>query len=197
MEKRTFEQRYQENDIPWNRDHPDFNLMNILEDIHLDPCSVLDLGCGTGINAVWLARHGFEVTGLDLSPTAITMAKERAGGENADIHFLAGDFLQTALPAGFDLVFDRGCFHSIDSEDRKSRAAERIAQLLNEDGLWISLIGNADDVPREIGPPTLSAAEICRIVEPYFEILSLTAGYFGGGQPDPPKAWIVVLKKRP
>lgn len=197
MEKQTFEQRYQDRDIPWDREYPDYNLINMAADIPLDPCRVLDLGCGTGINSVWLAQHGFDVTGLDLSPTAVSMAEKRASAQEASIHFIVGDFLQTELSGRFDLVFDRGCFHSFDSEDLKSTCAARIAASLAEDGLWISLIGNADDTPREIGPPTLSAADICRLVEPYFEILSLTAGYFGGGQDAPPKAWVAVMKKRP
>ncbi len=196
MKERTFEQRYQENDIPWDRDHADYNLINIVEDVPLDPCTVLDLGCGTGINSIWLAKHDFKVTGLDLSPTAIAKAKERASSEHLDIDFLADDFLQAELAGDFDLVFDRGCFHCIDSEDDKIKFAKKVAANLNNDGLWLSMIGNADDVAREVGPPTMSAAEICRVVEPHFTILSLTAGYFGGEQSDPPKAWIGVMKKR-
>lgn len=196
MSEKSFEERYQNNDIPWDRDHADYNLINIVEDIPLEPCKVLDLGCGTGINSVWLAKHEFEVTGLDLSPTAIEKAQARATEENLDIHFLAADFLQVDLPTGFDLVFDRGCFHCFDTDADKTECAKRIAELLNEEGLWLSIIGNADDKPREVGPPTLSASDVARIVEPHFEILSLTAGYFGGEQPDPPKAWVVGMRKR-
>lgn len=198
MSNRTFEERYQENNIPWDHDAADENLIRIVEEFELRPCTVLDLGCGTGVNAVWLAQQGFGVTGLDLSPTAIRKAEERAKDQKVKFNLFSGDFLdQSAMKGPFDFIFDRGCFHCFDGLEDRSSCANRIAELLTPNGFWLSLIGNADDVPRAIGPPTLSAAEVSKIVEPRFEILSLAAGHFGGGQEDPPKAWICLMKKRP
>lgn len=197
MSGRTFEERYQENDIPWDREAVDENLIRIVDKFKLPPGTVLDLGCGTGINAVWLAQQGFKVTGLDLSPTAIRKAEERAKDQQVKLNWFSGDFLdRNTIEGPFDFIFDRGCFHCFDGLEGRSSCANRIAELLTPNGLWLSLIGNADGVPREDGPPTLSVTEISEIAEPRFEILSLTAGYFGGGQEDPPKAWICLMKKR-
>lgn len=193
----TFEERYQENNIPWDRDAADENLIRIVEEFKLQPGTVLDLGCGTGINAVWLAQQGFGVTGLDLSPTAIRNAEERAKNQKVQLNLFSGDFLdETSIEGPFDFIFDRGCFHCFDGVEDRIRCANRVADLLAPNGLWLSLIGNADDVPRKVGPPTMTAAEICGIVEPQFEIVSFTAGWFGGGQEDPPKAWICLMKNR-
>ncbi|MDF7826339.1 methyltransferase domain-containing protein [Pontiellaceae bacterium B12227] len=197
MRNRTFEERYQENDIPWDRDAADENLIRAVEKFNIQPCRVLDLGCGTGINAVWLAQQGFEVSGLDLSPSAIKKAEERARSQNISMHLFSCDFLdRSVVRAPFDFIFDRGCFHSFDCFEDRSSCANRIADLLTPGGRWLSLTGNADDVPREVGPPTMSATELAQIVEPRFELLSLTAGWFGGDQNDPPKAWIGLMKKR-
>lgn len=196
MSKPSFEQRYQENNIPWDRPDPDYNLINIIRDFSIHPGRVLDLGCGTGINSVWLAQQGFKVAGIDLSPTAIQKSKARALEQNVTINLFSGDFLTTEIPGPFDFIFDRGCLHCFNGTEAKVSYVKKVAELLPADGLWLSLIGNADDVPRDVGPPTMSASEISIIVEPHFEILSLSAGYFGGEQNDPPKAWIALMKKR-
>jgi len=196
MRERTFEDRYQENDIPWDHTHPDCNLIDAVRNVPIQPCRVLDLGCGTGINAAWLAGQGFEVTGLDLSHTAIAKATARAKQQSLEIEFLCCNFLKAPLPGQFDFIFDRGCLHCFIGTAERKKGAERIADRLIKNGLWLSLIGNADDLPREVGPPTLAAGEITEIVEPHFEIVSLTAGCFGGEQEDPPKAWICLMKKR-
>ncbi len=59
-----------------------------------------------------------------------------------------------------------------------------------------SLIGNADEKRKAPGPPRLSARDIVKSVEPYFEILSLVSGYFGSNYPNPPRAWICLMRKR-
>ena len=197
MEKPSFEQRYTEGNTPWDHDEADHNLVSVVQSLPIKPCRMLDIGCGTGSNAVWLAQAGFDVTAIDLSPTAIDRAKARADRHGLPIHFADGDFL-TDMPINgpFGFAFDRGCFHTMDGISQRLRFAERIATLLENDGIWLSLIGNADTPPREVGPPRLTAMEIAQAVEPYFEIQSLSAGYFGGEQEDPPKAWICLMQKR-
>lgn len=89
----------------------------------------LDLGCGTGTNSLYLARHGWQVTGVDFAAPAIAraQAKLRGVGKHAgSVRFLHGDV--TALDAlnlgePFDLVFDLGCFHSLPVERRMDYAA--------------------------------------------------------------------------
>ena len=197
MSDRSFEDRYQQGDIPWDRDAADHNLIDTIKTFGIKACPVLDLGCGTGINALWLAMKGFDVTGIDLSPTAIQMAEDRTSNLGYDLNLFSCDFLDPdTLGGSFDLVFDRGAFHCFDGMEGRTACAVRVADLLSANGWWLSLIGNADDQPREEGPPTMTAREIMEIVEPMFEIVSLTSGYFGGEQEDPPKAWICLMKKR-
>ncbi|MGE5637696.1 MAG: class I SAM-dependent methyltransferase [Chloroflexota bacterium] len=72
-----------------------------------------------GTNTVYLAEKGFEVTGIDISPTAIKYAKKKASEANVKIHFIVQDFLQLHFEnEEFDLIYDMGCFHYVEPEDR-------------------------------------------------------------------------------
>ena len=64
-------------------------------------------------------------------------------------------------------------------------------------GLWLSLLGNADELRHAPGPSQRTATDIVNSVEPYFEILSLVSSYFGSNRPNPPKAWVCLMRKRP
>ena len=96
----------------------------------------------------------------------------------------------------FGFVFDRGCFHSFDSDQDRSNFAEKAASHLEKNGFWLSLIGNADEVRDGHGPPRCTAKDIVIAVEPYFEILSLATGFFEAKQSTPPRAWICFMQKR-
>ena len=72
--------------------------------------SALDVGCGTGTTAFHMARLGFDVTGVDLSATAIDMGRTLAKEQNLDIEFVTGDVLDLeALGKKFDLIYDSHC----------------------------------------------------------------------------------------
>ncbi|MFI9212963.1 class I SAM-dependent methyltransferase [Streptomyces sp. NPDC053253] len=102
--------------VPFFVAKPDENLVSYVEQ-GLVPVGgkALDLGCGPGRNALHLASLGFDVTAVDLSPTAIAWAEERAreaGAEN--VGFVCGDaFVSPALDGPYDLVYDSGCFHHL------------------------------------------------------------------------------------
>lgn len=192
-----YKERYREGDTPWDIGKPDFNLIQVVTTIPIKPCKALDIGCGTGDNALWLSQQNFQVIGIDTSEIAIEKAKGKALKANVKCTFFVVDFL-TGLVEGapFGFVFDRGCFHSINSDEGRKSFAEKVSKHLEKDGLWLSLIGNADEKRKGLGPPQLTAREIVNSVEPYFEILSLVSGYFGSNRPDPPRAWICLMKKR-
>lgn len=193
--KPGFEERYREGDLPWDHGMPDTNLQRIVERFRIPQGKALDIGCGTGENILWLSRAGFTVTGCDLSPTAIEMAQAKSGSESC--HLFAADFITAPITnAPFDLAFDRGCFHSVRGEGAREAFPQKVASVLKEGGLWLSIIGNADEPKREVGPPQMTAREIAELVEPHFEILSLESGVFGSDQQNPPRAWIVLLRRR-
>lgn len=195
--KVNFEERYRTGDIPWDHGMPDVNLMEMITQGLISKCKALDIGCGTGDNAIWLAQQQFVVTACDISETAIDIAKEKCSGSNVNCSFIVADFLNNRIPASpFGFVFDRGCLHSVDTAEERRQFAENVASNLEEGGLWLTLAGNTDEQDRENGPPQLTARELLTAVEPYCEIISLTAGHFGSDQTDPPKAWVCLMRKR-
>lgn len=194
MENR-FEERYRTGNLPWDHGTVDGNLVAAIARADIKPCKVLDVGCGTGDNAIWLAGQGYEVVACDLSATAIRLAREKEGADAC--RFLVADFLADEIPGDpFDFAFDRGCLHCFDEPHQRAAFAEKVARLLEEGGLWLSLVGNADEPKRDIGPPQLSVLQIAQAVEPGFEILALESGHFGSDQTDPPRAWVCMMRKR-
>ncbi|WP_232287308.1 class I SAM-dependent methyltransferase [Anaeromyxobacter dehalogenans] len=104
------------------------------------PGRALDLGCGRGAHAVYLASHGWKVTGVDLVPAALAKARQRATDAGVDVQFLDGDVTRLdtlGLSPGYDLLLDAGCFHGLSDPERAAYArgvtalrAPRAAMLL-------------------------------------------------------------------
>jgi SAM-dependent methyltransferase len=132
--------------LPWDTSEPDPVLVEYVESHGVAPGRALDIGCGTGTNARWLASRGFDVLGVDVAPRAIEMAIEKLAAESlaGRVRFAVGDFLAT-LPDGgpFDFVFDRGCFHVFEPDDR-ARFAAQVARVLAPGGIWLSLVGSTE-----------------------------------------------------
>jgi SAM-dependent methyltransferase len=190
-------QRYKSGDIPWNVGRPDFNLIEVVTKRPVLSCRVLDIGCGTGDNSIWLAQNHFQVTATDTSDIAITKAKEKASKAGVECRFILVDFLKSKIKgAPFGFVFDRGCFHSFDSEDDRSIFARNVAAHLQRAGLWLLLVGSADEHRQGPGPPQRTAADIVLAAEPCFEILSLTSTHFESNRPNPPRAFRCLMQKR-
>lgn len=197
VDRASWDQRYVEGELPWDTGKPDIHLPGVVEGRELEPGKALEIGCGTGTNTIWLARQGFEVTGLDLSDTAIAMARSKAADASVDARFVAADFLADEIPGGpFDFVYDRGCFHTFREPDARTRFATRVGELLGPEGLWHSLIGSTDGPPRDYGPPRHSAHEIIAAVEPHFEILELRSTHFDREHHAEARAWVLVARRR-
>lgn len=90
----------------------------------LDPGTALDLGCGTGQNTCWLAIEGWDTTGVDISPSAIELARKRADQADLEISFEAGDARTWQPRRQFDLVFST---HAMPSTESGRRDAIRTA----------------------------------------------------------------------
>ncbi len=86
----------------------------------------LDVGCGTGDNAIALAARGWQVTGIDPVPMALDKAREKAATAGADVTWVIGDVTSLAGSVGtdFHLVLDVGCFHGLKDHQRAAYARE-------------------------------------------------------------------------
>jgi len=192
-----FNEHYKEGSAPWDIGKPDFNLIQTVTTTPIAPCKALEVGCGTGDNAIWLSQQHFTVVGVDASEIAIEKARDKAAKTNASCTFaVLNIFKSHADGAPFGFAFDRGCFHTVDSPQERQSFAEQINRHLGESGLWLSLIGSADDERTNEGPPKRTARDIVGAVEPYFEILSLVSCQVETHLPAPPRAWVCLMRKR-
>src|SRR5262245_55172693 len=114
-----WDSRYRQPDqAPWDTGRPSAELERRIAQMKPAPCRTMELGCGTGTNAVWLAQQGFEVTAIDISPTAIERAREKATEAGVQVQFMQADV--TVLPdlgPPFPFFFDRGCYHVVRREN--------------------------------------------------------------------------------
>ncbi len=103
--------------ISWHRDESPALLGRAVESF-AGPARALDIGCGTGVNAVFMARHGLQVTALDYVPEALSFAAARAERSGVKIEFVCADVTKFETSDKFNLILDSGCFHGFDEKLR-------------------------------------------------------------------------------
>ncbi len=105
--------------LPWELGKPRKVLVELVEKGVIPKGKALDICCGAGTNALYLAKKGFQVTGIDISSKAVSYAKAKASKANMNIRFQVENFLSLPFEGEeFDFVFDMGCFHHVKVEDR-------------------------------------------------------------------------------
>jgi SAM-dependent methyltransferase len=190
-------ERYRSGDTPWNTGRPDEELQRVLADEKILPCRAVELGCGTGTNAIWLAQQGFDVTAVDISPLAIERARERAPAAGPAVHFLVADVLEPlALSGPFAFFFDRGCYHVV-RRVSVQRYLETVEQITAPGAFGLVLAGNARE-PLDPGPPVVSEEDLRAEWGRGFEILRLSEFRFDAELPGGvrPLAWSCLLRRR-
>jgi SAM-dependent methyltransferase len=191
-----WEGRYRTGDTPWDTGRPSSELQRVIAEDHIAPCAALELGCGTGTNAVWLAQRGFDVTALDISPLAVERAGQRAAVAGANVRFLTADALADPDVGGpFGFFFDRGCYHIV--RDMNLTGYLRLLEsTLRPGATGLVLAGNAR-LPRT-GPPIVTEDEIRRELGRLFEVVRLREFQFDADSDgDPHLGWSCLLQRRP
>ncbi|MGB8311303.1 MAG: class I SAM-dependent methyltransferase [Halobacteriota archaeon] len=121
--------------------------------------SVLDAGCGTGENALYLAAQKHEVWGIDFTPIAIQKAEEKAAQRNLHVTFLVLNALELhTLGRTFDTVIDSGLFHVLSDEDRPI-FVDNLAAVIHRGGTYFMLCFSELE-PGSYGPRRITQAEI-------------------------------------
>ena len=132
--------------IPWNFEAPPDELVELIVKGRIKPCKAIDLGCGIGNYALYLAERGFEMTGVDSSPSAIEIAKENAKERNLECEFLVMDVLGSfdKFQGTFDFVYDWLLLHHIYPEKRNSYC-ENVNKILKAEGKYLSVCFSEED----------------------------------------------------
>jgi SAM-dependent methyltransferase len=154
-----WDSRYRGDGRPaWDIGRPSSELKKAVEEGTLKPCRAVVLGCGTGTNAVYLAAKGFDVTGIDIAPTALSRAREKARKAGVKVRFLLADVLAPPELGPFELIYDRGCYHGV----RRQNAAgyvKTVQRLTGPGSRILLLAGNANE-ERHYGPPRVKEEEL-------------------------------------
>ena len=89
--------------------------------------SALDVGCGTGDCSIYLAQHGWKVTGVDYVAKPLDKARAKADAADVSVNFVRADVThlsQAGIGAGFQLIVDNGCLHNMSGSDREAYVRE-------------------------------------------------------------------------
>ena len=109
---------YRKGTPPWDSSKPHAELLRVLDEYRLRPQTVLEIGCGTGADAILLAQRRYEVTAVDCSPIAIERARLRAEQHGALLRLVLDDVFDFAHSAGpSDFVYDAGLYHAVRQEN--------------------------------------------------------------------------------
>lgn len=197
MPERDWNQHYASGELPWDTGDPDPCLVELVEQGGIAPGRTLEIGCGTGTNAIWLSRRGFDVHGVDVAPLAIAKAEAKRRADRANVRFSVLDFMRDELSdAPYDFVFDRGVLHVFDAAHERAHFAQRVARLLAPRGQWLCLAGSTEGPARDHGPPRRSARDLISAVEPVLELTLLRSSTFDANLPSRATAWVMLARRR-
>jgi SAM-dependent methyltransferase len=149
--------------IPWEHREPPAPLTDLIEGPHaLPPGDMLDIGCGTGHYAIYCARHGWDVTGVDVVARALEIARHHAEDAEVKIRFLRADIASpatTGLGVGYSLLLDVGCLHGL-ADGPRQQAADTITAAAKPGATLLMLAfapGWRGPAPRGIDPARIPA----------------------------------------
>ena len=117
--KRFYEITYRYFKAPWDIGARE-ELVSLVEGGRIQPCRAIDLGCGTGASAIYLAQKGFEVTGVDFAEAGIEKARVRAKEAGVQVNFIVDDLTNLCQVSGtFDFLLDYGVLDDLRLHQRE------------------------------------------------------------------------------
>lgn len=179
--------------MPWYFDGLDPDVARDLEAIDLHGGRALDLGTGPGTQAIELAARGFEVVATDLSEAAIDVAGRRAKTRGVTVDFRVDDVLDSKVDGEFDVVIDRGCFHTLPPARRDAYVAMVAKRLPAGRHLLLKCFSHLQ--PGDVGPYKFTSAEIEGLFAPSFELTIARETVYHGTLDPLPRALSCVLRR--
>ena len=176
---------------PWDTGITPPEIVAMIENGRVPIGRALDLGCGTGTNAIYFARHGFTVTAIDLSRRAVALAKRKIrSAQLADrVQVERGDVTRLRKwvnPNSIDFACDIGCFHNLPAEARQGYGSV-LASVLKSGAIYMLYAFEAQADRLGVMPD-----EIDRLFNPAFRLDALQRGNDRGGRGS---AWYTLIKR--
>jgi methyl halide transferase len=194
---RDWEDKYREGNTPWDSGLASKELQRALSEHSIAPGRALELGCGTGTNAVFLAQQGFDVTAVDCSSLALEQAREKAVDAGVRVNWIEADVQN--FGAGlqpFEFVFDRGCYHCCRRVDLLGYL-QTLENVTAPGTRYLSLCGNANEQTEGQGPPRVTEQEIRDELGGLFAIDPIREFRFEDpGGVEGPLGWSVLMTRK-
>ena len=163
---------------PWDIGRPQPAFLELVRAGELNIGGVLDVGCGTGENALYLAEKGFSVVGVDLATRAIDAAKAKSTERKLKVDFRIANALSLEFKNDyFDNAIDSGLFHTFNDSNRVDFARE-IARVLKTGGKYFMLCFSDKEPTNWGGPRRITKEEIATTFSPLFNINYIRDAYF-------------------
>ncbi|TFG12987.1 class I SAM-dependent methyltransferase [Candidatus Thorarchaeota archaeon] len=182
---------YLSGDPPWDigRYHPE--LARLVESGQLSTGQIIIPGVGLGQNAIYLARHGFEVVAVDISQEAIRKLNHRANSADVKIHTIIADFIidEKKIEGSYDYVFERSFLQTLPSTLRR-KYFQRVANILRPNGMYIGFIRGPRHPPATSQPYSFEKEEIVDLIERDFSRHEISKTISGQGN-GIPNYWLV------
>ena len=158
--------------------------------------SVLDIGCGSGDNALFFAQEGYDVWGIDSSPLAIEKAQEKGAQRGLTAHFLVMNAMKlTRLNRTFDTATDSGLFHTLSDDDRPL-FVNNLAAVLSPTGKYFMLCFSEKE-PAGYGPRRITEREIRETFSGGWSIRYIRPATFESNtRSRGPSAWLSSITKK-
>ena len=194
--------RFKREPFPWGKAQS--KLADMAQQIFHDAGHkrILDLGCGSGRDSVYLARKGFNVVGMDPSHLAIRIARNWAKRSNLRIRFLREELQSTRLrPNSFDGIFSYNSLQYLLTQRERKMGVEKLVQILKPNGLLVLSVFSEREKSKKKGRDVhlFTRKELLDLFSPHFEIIELKRIAFPeehGGKRHVHQEWLFVGKRK-
>jgi len=182
----------------WDAGQPSGELRRAVDQGIIRPGRAVDLGCGSGTDSIYLASKGFDVTGIDIAPTALSQGREKADRAGVKVRWLLANVLSLPDLTPFDFIFDRGCYHEVRFVNAPAYV-ETIRRLsLAGRTRFLLLAGNPNEIPMQYAPPQVAEEDIRSDFSSLFKFEWLRETRFETSNPAArgPLAWSVMMRRK-
>ncbi len=179
----------------WDIGKPADELQKAVSEGKIHPCRAVDLCCGSGTDAIYLARRGFQVTALDIAPTALSLARRKARAAGVSADWLLANVLAPPNLAPFDFIYDRGCYHVV-RDQNLAAYLETLRRLSRPGAQFLLLAARAEEEGPNRNRSGVTEEELRFDLLPLFDIEWLRQIRLESNEPGiGPPGWAALLRR--